>query len=228
MHKPRGVQRRPAGAFKTEQEEATPAGAAALAGGTAAPAQGEAAPAEDVAASAESAAASDDTAAPAEGVAAPAEGAAASAAPAAQAGQAPPRRRLRGKQGPEGGSVGVLRLLSTHWRILPGDLEDWMRNWAQWSAIFSNCLGVLILLLNLKLGPMREAFVHAWVHGLAALGPAAHVAAPASDAGKQRMLEVLYNSLAAAAELVLKPGEVGAPTPTEVHILCEIGTYVRT
>jgi len=53
--------------------------------------------------------------------------------------------------------VQIFRIVSTGWSTLPGDLLDWVMNWPTWSALFSTCLGVLIFVVNLKLGPVRKA-----------------------------------------------------------------------
>ena len=40
---------------------------------------------------------------------------------------------------------------------MPGDLDDWMRHCSAWATIFAEHMGVMIVLCNLKLGPLRKA-----------------------------------------------------------------------
>ena len=52
--------------------------------------------------------------------------------------------------------------------VEPGDVQDWIDHAPSWYAVFQSSMGVLVALLNLKFGPLRECFVRAWVRGVVA------------------------------------------------------------
>ena len=52
--------------------------------------------------------------------------------------------------------------------VEPGDVQDWIDHAPSWYAVFQSSMGVLVALLNLKFGPLRECFVRAWVRGFVA------------------------------------------------------------
>jgi hypothetical protein len=86
----------------------------------------------------------------------------------------PMRRRLHGKQvdpQTEGGRLRVFQTLAGNgWISIPGDLSDWLQRYPRLEAEFEPCPGVLLLLANLKLSPLRQAFLQVWRAGVASTG----------------------------------------------------------
>lgn len=85
------------------------------------------------------------------------------------------RRRLHGKQvdpeTEEGGRLRVFQTLAGNgWISMPGDLSDWLQRYPRLEAEFEPCPGVLLLLANLKLSPLRQAFLQVWRAGVASTG----------------------------------------------------------
>ena len=74
---------------------------------------------------------------------------------------------------------------------LPADLDHWIGRHSKYLGDFVNCKGVLIAVVNLKLGPVRRAFLHAWRKAVASTGPGA---------------EALEKAFAAAAATVVASG----------------------
>lgn len=74
---------------------------------------------------------------------------------------------------------------------LPADLDHWIGRHSKYLEDFVNCKGVLIAVVNLKLGPVRGAFLHAWRKAVASTGPGA---------------EALEKAFAAAAATVVASG----------------------
>ena len=71
---------------------------------------------------------------------------------------------------------------------LPADLEHWMAWHPRLEEELDECLGVVLLLVNLKLSPLRVAFMHAWHANVASTGVTG---------------TLLYKAMAAAAAVVL-------------------------
>ena len=84
----------------------------------------------------------------------------------------PKRRfRLRRKSEQNSQQLSCFRALLQHWTTLPADLDHWIRRYGKYRMDFSTCKGVLIAVVNLKLGPVRGAFLRAWRAAVASTGP---------------------------------------------------------
>ena len=60
-----------------------------------------------------------------------------------------------------------------HWAALPADLDHWLGRHSKYLMDFAKCKGVLLAVVNLKLGPVRGAFLQAWRAAVASTGPGA-------------------------------------------------------
>ena len=82
----------------------------------------------------------------------------------------------------------MFQLLASISLPLPADLEHWLAWSARLEAELIDFPGVLVLLVNLKLRPLREAFMHAWRASIASTGVTG---------------SLVYKAMAAASAVVL-------------------------
>lgn len=72
--------------------------------------------------------------------------------------------------------------------MVAGDLSDWMLEYPRWEVEFEPAPGVLLVLLNLKLRPLRLAFLRVWRANVGSMGVG---------------VDLLYKAMAAASAVVV-------------------------